>query len=122
MSRKHAQRIIIGAHIFRIDAADSHERGVVGDAAGVIEQMAKGYLRTVVWQFRHVSADVVIERDFVVADQEKNAGRGKLFGDRRNLKGCLLGIDGDAKLNARQTVALLVNRAPLVELRQGTSW
>src|SRR2546423_8162726 len=81
-----SQRVFVCGHAINVNARQLHEREVIAQAAGVIQEVKNRDFLAVVGELRKIFPDVVAYGELPLLLQEQDARGGKLFGSRADVE------------------------------------
>src|SRR5688572_31140771 len=79
-------RFVIARYAVEVHAGDRHERQVVADAAGVIQEVTNGDGLAIGRQFRNELPDVVVSRQLSLLLEQQDTGGAELLRRRADVE------------------------------------
>ena len=102
------ERVLVGRQVLGLDALELHDLDVIAQAAGMMEEITDRDFLSVVRDFRHPLADIVVERQLPIAGEQVDRECRELLRGRADVEHRLRRI-GHAELEVRHPVAALVD-------------
>src|ERR1700674_1564266 len=114
------QRVLVRGHAVGVDSRELHEREVIAQSAGVVQQVQDCNFLSIVGEFRNVFPHIIVRGELSLLFKEQNARRSELLRSGADIK-YAGGCDRNIFLQVREAVALGVNDGSAAITTQRTS-